>query len=104
MSLPAYMQPHTVMVTTRTGMTGAGPQFAAAVQVHCWRDAQIRMVRNQNGIEVVSSTTIRTSDTRAVWAPGSTVTWAGGSGQVISVAQIDGGPAYPWPHTEIALT
>lgn len=104
MSLPAWMQPHVVTVATRTGATGAGDVFAADVDVNCWRDATVRMVRNAQGVEVVSSTTVRTSDDRALWAPGSTVTWVGGSGTVISATQIDGGDAYPWPHTEVSLT
>ena len=103
MSLPSFMQPHTVEVALRTGMTGTGASFAAPVSVAVWREATTRMVRNASGEEVVSATTIRT-DAEVSWVPGSVVSWSGGSGTVISATQIDGGDAYPWPHTEVALT
>lgn len=103
MPLPTWMQPHTVTVSSRTGSSGVGATFAAPVTVTCWRDAQTRMVRNAEGVEVVSSTTIRTSDIRALWAVGSMVTWPSGAGEVISSTTLDGGDAYPWPHTEVAL-
>ncbi len=102
--LPDFLQPHTVTVTTRIGVNSAGPVMSAPVTVACNREDKVRLVRAQNGDQVVSSTTIRTSDTRDLWKPGSTVTWTGGSGTVLSVARHDDGGLGGWQHTEIALT
>jgi len=102
--LPASLQPHTVTVTTRLGANSTGPVMATPVTVSCMREDKVRLVRAQNGDQVVSSTTIRTSDPRELWAPGSTVEWDYGAGTVLTVARHTDGGLGAWQHTEIALT
>jgi uncharacterized OB-fold protein len=103
-SLPLALQPHTVSVRTKTGSTGTGTKYAAATTVTCRADDQIRLVRNSDGQQVVSSTTIYTSDSRNLWTPGSLVTVNGHETTAISVARHDDADAGAWQHTEIALT
>lgn len=102
--LPAFLQPHTVTVTTRLGANSAGPVMGEPVTVACMREDKARLVRAQNGDQVVSSTTIRTSDPRDLWTLGSTVEWDWGAGTVLTVARHDDGGLGGWCHTEIALT
>lgn len=103
-SLPAAMQPHTVSVRTKTGTTGVGVLFANPVDVACFVDETVRLVRNSDGNQVVSSTTVYTSDTRSLWEPGSMVTVFGRPTTVIAVSRRDDGGEGGWQHTEVALT
>jgi hypothetical protein len=102
--LPARFQPHTVTVSTRVGVTGAGEVFADPVPVKCWRDDEVRLVRDADGQQVVSSTTLYTSDPRDLWAPGSVVDVDGRDATVIAAARHDDAGMGVWQHTEIVLT
>ena len=102
-SLPAAMQPHTVTVQSKTGVTGTGTLYSPATTVACRIDDTVRLVRGTDGNQVVASTTIYTSDSRDLWGPGSIVTVNGRDTTVITVSRHDDGGAGGWQHTEIAL-
>lgn len=102
-SLPTALQPHTVSVCTKTGVTGGGALLSDPVDVRCFVDEKVRLVRNSDGDQVVSSSTLYTSDTRSLWAPGSTVTVFGRPTKVIAVSRRDDGGSGAWQHTEVAL-
>ena len=97
--LPLEFQPHTITVNTRQGTTGAGPTYAAARDARCFIDRKIRLVRNQLGDEVVSSTTLITSTAVDWFTPGSTTD----QGTVITAARFEDGDLGGWCHTEVAL-
>jgi len=98
-SLPAFLQPHTVSVSTRLGSTGAGDVFAAPRTVQCFADQKVRMVRNQVGDQVVSSTTLYTTADLSWFTPGSTTD----RGTVITAAPRDDGDLGGWEHVEVTL-
>ncbi len=102
-SLPGSLQPHTVTVRTKTGTTGTGTKYADPVTVQCFVDDKARLVRDSTGAQVVSSSTVYTSDTRNLWAPGSTVVVNGRPTTVLQVAVHDDAGLGGWHHTEIAL-
>ena len=97
--LPLEFQPHTITVQTRTGETGAGPTYAAAREARCMIDAKVRLVRNQLGDQVVSSTTLLTTADPAWFTPGSTTD----RGTVIIASTRDDGGMGGWCHLEVAL-
>jgi hypothetical protein len=98
-----FLQPHTVSVRTKTGTSGVGTLYSDPATVRCWADDKTRMVRTSDGAQVVSSTTLYTSDSRDLWAEGSEVTVFGRTTTVISVARRDDSSLGGWQHTEVSL-
>lgn len=97
--LPAFLQPHTATVRTRQGSTGAGELFAELRTVRCFADQKVRMVRNQVGEQVVSSTTLYTTADLSWFTPGSITD----RGVVISAAPRNDGDLGGWAHVEVTL-
>lgn len=97
--LPLEFQPHTVTVATLTGRTGKGDTFAAERTARCFADRKVRLVRNQHGDEVVSSTTLITTASPDWFTVGSTTNL----GTVITAVRRDDGDLGGWCHTEVAL-
>lgn len=85
---------HTVTVETLTGTSGYGvEQFAAPVILApgtdngCFVESRRRMVRDKDGVEVISETTVYTYPAAAaLFTPGSRVTINGTIAHVITVA------------------
>ncbi len=96
MRFPAVHLTEPVSVRSYLGETsGAGPAHSAPVVTRCQLEAVRRLVRNDNGDEVVSSTTLRLSpdldptlDLEVVFAPESLVTVRGREAQVISAGPV----------------
>lgn len=49
---------HESIVQTYLGTSGSGDQYAPAITLDCYAEDEPRLVRDQSGAEVVSSTTI----------------------------------------------
>lgn len=102
--LPDYLQPHTVQVETLQGATSTGTVYDPAVKVACFADTTIRLVKDADGRQVVSSATLYTSDVRGLFTAGSRVTLPDGSTvQVLTAARHDDGGLGAWQHTEVML-
>jgi hypothetical protein len=79
---PWYDQ--TVAVEPYRGSGGNGPIYGAPYALACLIDATVRLVRNTDAVEVVSSTTLHASSADA--PPGSLVTFSDGrTSQVITL-------------------
>ncbi|WP_329423990.1 hypothetical protein [Streptomyces sp. NBC_01268] len=55
--IPAFMLGHTVTVEPYLGRTSVGPRYGPAATVKCFVDEQTRVVRDQTGQEVTSTST-----------------------------------------------
>lgn len=103
---------HTVTVETLQGTDGYGRErFAAPVvlapmnSTGCFVEQKRRMVRDKDGAEVISETTIATYPAaHALFAPGSRVTVRGVESRVITAALADSGDLDLPDHTLVALT
>lgn len=102
----------TVDVETLTGSGAYGDVFASPVTVACFVNDRSKMVRNSNGDEIVSTTTLYAPltaspdvpATAGQFAPGSRVTVNGRTAYVVNAARRDSaGPSRIW-HTEVTLT
>lgn len=93
-----------VVVEAYAGKTGAGTvQYAAPVTVRMLVDATRRFVRDANGNQVVSETTLY-APLDTVCPPQSRVTVPGKpASTVITVAELDGGTLPVPSHLEVAL-
>lgn len=100
---------HTITVETYLGSGGYGPMFAAPVTLAppngCWVDNSRRTVRNKDGVQVVSETTVATAAANAaLFTPDSRVTVNGVVSSVIKTNTGDSGPlGLPTDHLEVNL-
>lgn len=102
----------TVGVETRTGSGAFGDVFAASANVSCFISEQVRLVRDQNAVEVVSSTTLyaplaavpEVTATAGQFSPGSRVTVNGRVAYVISASRQDSAGPARIHHAEVHLT
>lgn len=95
----------TVSVETFLGIKNSRPSYASPVTVACFVNDSRKLVRDQNGAEVVSETTLY-APLAAVgtFAAGSRVTVHGATSTVLCVYRRDSaGPSSAW-HTEVTLT
>jgi hypothetical protein len=94
---------HKVTIEPFTGQGGNGPTYGPAVVVRCFRDDARKLVRNNMGEQVISSTT-------CFCPPGtvapvlSRVTFDGRAAYVITTNSRDGGGLPSPDHVELALT
>lgn len=97
---------HTVTVRTAAGTGGMGQNFAAPVDVACFVDDAVRLVRALDAAQVVSSSTLYAGPEHAAhFTPGSEVDLPSGrTTTVITAAYRDGGPLDLPDHVEAALT
>lgn len=93
---------HTVTLTPVLGEGAYGPTYGEATQVQCFVDEQTRLVRDQDGAEVVSSATIYAHPGTVV-APGSTVLLPSGRTATVltTAARVVGDPDVD--HVEIVV-
>jgi hypothetical protein len=100
---------HTVTVETYLGTSGYGADlFAAPVILFggCLVESARRLVRDKDGNEVISETTLYTSPASlALFAPDSRVTTIDGAqSRVIRAALADSGPLALPDHVSVTLT
>lgn len=102
---------HTVTVETLTGTDGYGrEQFAAPViltppDTGCFVEQKRRMVRDKDGVQVVSETTVYTRPEQIdLFTPGSRVTIRTAVAHVITAALNDSGDLDLPDHIAVALT
>lgn len=105
MSAASLFFVNSVSVETLTGEGAYGDVFAAPVAVACFVDDAAHLIRNQQGEQVVSNTTIF-ADTvvAATFAVKSRVTVNGRVAQVITVNPYDSGALGLPDHVEVHLT
>lgn len=109
--LPPELLVHSVAVQPLTGTGAYGDAFADPVEFPAWIEEKRRLVRDQNGAQVVSEATFRTSLEHAVHTPpGSLVvlhTELSGvplrSSRVISQAFHTDGGLGAWQHLEVVV-
>ena len=97
---------HDITVEPYTGAGGAGPTYGPPVSVRALVDSSRRLVRDADGAEVTSETTLRLSLAHADAFPvGSRVTLPDTStAEVITTARHDGRRLPVPSHLEVSLT
>lgn len=98
---------HTVTVKTSLGASAYGDRFAAPTPpVPCYVEDDIHLVRDADGNEVVSSTTVRADLSKAaLFTVGSLVTTpTGREARVIALARLDTGSLGGPDHMEAHLS
>jgi hypothetical protein len=102
--LPQALLRHVVTIEPKTGDGPFGPVLGPAATARVFVDDQRRMVRDANGTEVVSSSSIY-APLATVCPPGSRVTLPGGrTADVIVAKRRDGGGLATPDHLEVSLT
>ncbi|MEV4245230.1 hypothetical protein AB0J63_17665 [Streptosporangium canum] len=101
-ALPAWLLVHQVLVEPFEGEGPFGPEYGEAVTVRCFVDEKRRLVRNAEGSEVVSETTVYMPlDTTC--PTGSRVTANSRTTTAITSSRRDGGGLPVPDHLEVAL-
>lgn len=96
---------HTVTVDVVTGGGPWGDEVTTSDPLRCFVDDSRSFVRDSNGVEVVSSTTITAPpEYRENFTPGTTVHLPHRDAQVIAVAVADSAALDLPDHIEVALT
>lgn len=95
-----------IQVEPYQGAGPYGPVYAEPVTVRALMDSQRRLVRDADGAEVVSETTLRVRlDVADRFPPGSRVTLPDGTTPTVITTARHDGRAMPVPsHLEVALT
>lgn len=101
----ARLLTQTVSVETRTGAGATGGKYAAAVDKKVFIDDQRKLVRDAQGVEVVSESTLFAllADIDA-FTPGSKVTFSGRTSNVLLAKRRDAAGPVNVHHAEIHLT
>jgi hypothetical protein len=95
---------HIVQVETQTDTGPYGDQYAAPVTVPCFIDDARQIVRNAEGAEVVSETTLLCTLDRAEFVPDSRVTLPDGRVAFVLMAKRrDAGSLGAPSHLEVTL-
>ncbi|MFT4189869.1 MAG: hypothetical protein QM621_15000 [Aeromicrobium sp.] len=104
--IPAWLLPHTVTVETYAGASGLGDRHEAPQVVDRVRvDHTRRLVRDENGDEVVSEATVYARTVRApLFTPGTRVDLGSRVALVIAANVRTDGGAGGWQHVEVTLT
>ncbi len=107
MSIPAHLLVHSASVEAYAGSGAYGPLFGAPVAVPCYAEVKRSLVRDQQGREVVSESTVyanRATTGPASFPVGSRVTVLGRTAEVIAVSMFDDAGITGSAHLEVALT
>lgn len=104
--IPTWCLPNRVTVKPYEGDGAYGPTFGTGVpDVACMLDDTRKLVRNADGAEVVSETTLITRLQHATkFAPGSEVILPRRTAVVIGVAERTDGGIGAWQHLEVVLS
>ncbi|WP_067184620.1 hypothetical protein [Microtetraspora niveoalba] len=101
-AIPRFLLRHTAMVEPLIGEGPFGPAYGTPVEVRCFIDEKRSLVRDAEGSEVVSSTTVYMPiDT--VCPVGSRVSANGRTSTVLTSSRRDGGGLPTPDHLEVAL-
>ena len=96
MKMPRIMFPHKVVLVRRRGEGAYGPVYDSPVVLEdALIDDQRRLVRNSNGDEVVSETTVFFRETHHNITPESRMEVRGRSHQVVAVSVHEAGRQFP---------
>jgi len=101
--IPGFLLRHTVTVEPLEGEGPFGPAFGDPVEVRCFVDERRQLVRDDEGAEVVSSTTVY-MPLGTVCPVGSKVTANGRTATVLAASRRDGGGLPTPDHLEVNLT
>lgn len=102
-AIPRFLLRHTVTVEALTGEGPFGPTFGDPVEVRCFVDERRQFVRDNEGSEVVSSTTVY-MPLNTTCPVGSKVTANGRTATVLASSRRDGGGLPTPDHLEVNLT
>lgn len=105
--IPTRLMPHTVAVEPFGGTSAYGDVFGASIpDIPCMRDDRVRLVRNSDGDEVTSQTTLYMRLAQESRFPaGSRVQLPTRVATVIGYARRDdAGVMGAWQHLEVTLT
>ena len=95
---------HSASVETYAGDGAYGPTYSAPATTRCFLDDSIKLVRNNAGLEVVSSTTVfAPASSAAMFLPESRVTANGKVSKVITVNAMDGDALGLPSHVQVSL-
>ncbi|MFF4412118.1 hypothetical protein ACFYY8_06265 [Streptosporangium sp. NPDC001559] len=101
-AIPDWLLRHQVLIEPLTGEGPFGPEYGEQVAVRCFVDAKRRLVRDAEGAEVISETTIfMPLDTTC--PAGSRVVIGDRASTVITAARRDGGGLPVPDHLEVVL-
>lgn len=96
---------HTATVETFEGSGAYGDVYAAPIEVPCFIDDSVQLVRGKTAEEVVSSTTVYADPSYAsAFAADSRVTVNGRAAFVINANSLTSGPLGLPDHVEVHLT
>ncbi|MFE3449627.1 hypothetical protein ACFXJ8_11895 [Nonomuraea sp. NPDC059194] len=101
-NLPAWLLRHTVIVEPFEGEGPFGPEFGDQVTERAFIDEKRRLVRDAEGVEVVSETTVYMR-LAATCPAGSRMIVNGRLTYVITASRRDGGGLPTPDHLEVAL-
>lgn len=96
MNIPSHFQPHTMTIRAYLGSGGMGAVYADPVDAECFAEDEVKLVRDRDGHEVVSSSQI-TCAFEPAWPTGSLVSvWGAPEREVIATGRHEapGWPAY----------
>lgn len=102
-SIPQLLLRHEVTVEPYEGDGAYGPVYGDPVTIPAFVDAQTTMVRDADGVEVVSSTTVYAVDVPDL-PIGSRITYAGRELTALAVKRRDGGGLPTPDHVQIDTT
>lgn len=92
MTEAAYWWVNTVTVTPYLGRGAKGPSYGPSVEIHCWIEDEVKLVRDSEGSEVVSSASIYMAlDDAAHFPSGSEVVTPSRTAFVITNSRFDSG-------------
>lgn len=102
--IPAFVLVHTVTIEAYLGDSANGPRYGAPVTARALVEETVRTVRNAQGEEVVSSTTVYMLPTQACPPESRVTTPSGRVASVITSTPHDGGGLPTPDHREVTLT
>lgn len=102
MKLPTRFLVHSVTVRPMLGQSSTGNVYGEPFPLECMAQGKRRLVRNSQGVEVLSTLTLWAAPGRAHEVPvGSQVTWAGDTTDVLTSTDMDSGGLGAPDHTEV---
>ncbi|MGW6455029.1 hypothetical protein ACWF94_03740 [Streptomyces sp. NPDC055078] len=101
--IPGWLLRHTVTVEPYLGDSAYGPRYGPPVSVRCFLDEQTRTVRNREGQEVTSSSTLYARLNEVCPAESRVTLPSGRPTTVIAALRRDGGGLATPDHLEVQL-
>jgi hypothetical protein len=101
--IPPFLLQHEVEIEPYLGNGATGPVYGPAAPVKCFREDRRRLVRAENGSQVISESTVYCQP-GTVAPPESRVNLGDRLATVLTVANRDGGNLPVPSHVEVVLT